>query len=248
MTRIIFCLLLIASQASAQLSLYAYDKQFDAGDTVTLDINVSGFDSITAYQWSIKFDVAALAWVSYETEGSALGPDVDAFGYWTFGQGCAPTVWTNPWGSSVPDGSYLYGIKFVALQAGSLSDYIQLQSAPASGGYNLPAKAWEFLITQIPVTFAFLAPLSPVSEPVSATSIQAIPNPCPLYTTIAFDATGVTEFTCVVTDLQGRPVKTIRAVTTPGTNELPITLPAPGMYLVAIKTKCATFVEKIVAQ
>lgn len=249
MTRILFFLLLTFT-ASAQwlpdLHLDIPEKQFSAGDTVTADFYVTGFDSISAYQFAIQFDSLEIAFLDIATDSSALGLSPDDFGLWTLSKARIPTVWTNPYSSSLPPNSYLFSIRFIAQENGLLSNSFRIEPKPPTGWYLTPLY-YNFYQQPGYIALAWYDIATSAASPVSATSIQAIPNPCPLHTTIAFDATGETEFVCLVTDLQGRHIKTITGVTSPGTNELPITLPAPGMYLVAIKTKCATFVEKIVA-
>jgi len=254
-TIIFFLLLSFAATAQqSELILLAPDKTFVAGDTVRMDIAANEMHTITAYQFCIEFDLGALTFLSIDSTGSALGLNENDFGWWTLDEGKIPTVFTNPWGVTVPDGSHMFSIVFIAQVDGSLSQFAGLQTTP-DGGFSLLPAAWYWTglpfpnsNQQIPLTLTFYDVATSTSSPVSATTIQAIPNPCPLYTTIAFDATGETDFQMVVTDMQGRHIKTKSGVTSPGTNELPITLPASGMYIVAIKTKCATFVERVLAQ
>lgn len=245
MTRILFFLLLTFAASAQSVDFTIEDRTFVAGDTVNADFLVYGFDTIRAYQFTTLFDPAALQFVSVETSGSSLGLTQDDFGLWNLDDGQIRHVvmWASP--TDLPPGSYMFTYRFVALVDGSLSQFMALE--PELPYWSLYPVAYSISLLPWPLTLSFVAPSTSVASPVSATNVQAIPNPCPMYTTIAFDATGETEFICHVTDMSGRHIKTITGTTSPGTNEFPITLPASGMYLVAIKTKCATFVEKVVA-
>lgn len=250
MKGIIFFLLLTFS-ASAQLlpdlHLDVQNKSFSAGDTVTADFYVTGFDSISAYQFAIQFDSLEIEFLDVATDSSALGLSPDDFGLWTLNKARIPTVWSNPWSSTLPPNSYLFSIRFIAQVNGDLFGSLRLEPKPSTGFYLWPLY-YDFYLQPGHVALSWYDVATSTESPVSAATIQAIPNPCPLYTTISFDATGETDYACHVTDMQVRNIRSITGTTSYGRNELPITLPAPGMYLVAIKTKCATFVEKIVAQ
>lgn len=254
MTRIIFFLLLTftaSAHAQPNVSLQSQNQEYLPGDTLNISFEVSGFTDIIAYQLAIQFELGKLEFLWVDSTSSDLGLTYDNFGYAKLYQGLLPTNMSTIDPVSIPDGSTLFSLVFMAKDTGSLHQDLWLQHTAVMSSLGNPflvkPLAYNQALESGPISLAWYDVATSTTSPVSATNVQAIPNPCPLYTTIAFDAIGVTEFTCHVTDMSGRHIKTITGVTSPGTNELPITLPAPGMYLVAINTKCATFVEKVVA-
>lgn len=60
MKQLLYIFLLLSSFAQAQVTFYAYDQAFQTGDTVRAKVFVSGFNAITAFQWALMFDTAAL--------------------------------------------------------------------------------------------------------------------------------------------------------------------------------------------
>lgn len=246
--------LLLSFAASAQsLDWTAQDKSFLAGESVTLDLSVSGFDTIACYQYTILFDLAALEFDSLETSGGALLLSSDDFGLSFLDEGKIRHAWSTVPYLTIPD-SYVFSVRFTAIVDGSLSTFVGMEPLLVPAWAGLPPRAYKYTglpfpnaLLPIPLNFSFVDQALDSQEPVSAPTIQATPNPCPLYTTIAFDATGVTDYVLTITDMHGRVIKFASGVTTLGTNEFPADFPAAGMYIVRVVTPCGSFAEKVIA-
>lgn len=252
-TTIIF-LLLISLTAFAQpnVSLQVQNRQYLPGDTINVQFDVYGFTDIAAYQLAVQFRLGALEFLAIDSAASDFGLTFDNFGTQKLSQGLLPTNFSDVSGHSLPDGSCLFAIVFIASDTGSLVSDLWLQHDPVMSPLGNPflvkPLAYTPSLMSGPITLSFYDISTGVVSPVSATNAQAIPNPCPRHTTIAFDAIGVADYRILVTDMAGRMVRSTSGVTSPGNNEIPITFPDAGMYFVRVSTPCGSFIEKVIAE
>lgn len=145
------------------------DVQFTTGQTVEAKFSVSGFNDITSFQFAMKFDTAALAYSSASFTGAIPNFSIDNFGIYYMGYNVEPgevrTVWYHfaPGGLSVPNGTQIFSLFFIAKKAGQLSTSFpfwpdnQMLPPEASDG--------EFNFVPLTVSYLQLAPISPPSGP-----------------------------------------------------------------------------------
>lgn len=221
MKQIVYALFFLSSFANAQgVTFYAYDQQFQTGDTVRAKVYVSGFNAITAFQWAIMANPAYLTRQAIEVSGALPGYDNSHFSVQSPGYnvqaGEIRSVWTDPYGETLPDETHVFTAVFVAQQPGKLSETI----APYPQGLSL--NAWTFPIISVGLTWE----IKP--QPKKAKRAQnreqydfsAYPNPSsgPITVTLpaagriaVFDALGRLE-----SEVEGAEGVNVVELTTPG--------------------------------
>lgn len=142
------------------------DVQFTTGQTVEAKFTVSGFNDITSFQFAMKFDTAALAYSSASFTGAMPNFGIGNFGMHYMGYSVEPgevrTVWYHyaPGGLSVPNGTQIFSLFFVAKKAGTLSDAFPFWP----DNQMLPPEASDGEFNFLPLTVNYL-PIAPAAPP-----------------------------------------------------------------------------------
>lgn len=170
-------LFLLPYCASAQLNWSVQDISFSAGDTVRAEFQVFGFDSIAAYQFAMKFDTGALAFLGVSfPPANPLGLDAGDFGFYQVGKGILRHLWSNPYSQSVPDGSHIFTYIFKAKTASALSAKLWLQKT----GLNPPLYpvAYDYFLNWMPLNVSFFAASEFTDvDDIEETNVRVYPNP-----------------------------------------------------------------------
>lgn len=143
MKQILYIFLFLATSAPAQFAWRFQDRDFAAGDTVSADCWVSGFDNVGAFQFSLAYDTATLA-IRMDTPFTFTGLipwTTDEFSH-GLQPGCASAaneirlVWADPYVFTYPNGK-VFSIWFKAKKAGSVCGSIWALAGP------LWPEAWD---------------------------------------------------------------------------------------------------------
>lgn len=188
MKQIVYFFLLLSTCANAQgVTFYTYDQQFQTGDTVRAKVYVSGFNAITAFQWAIMANPAYLTRQAIEVSGALPGYSESDFSNPAWVQpGEIRSVWTDPYGESLPDETHVFTAVFVAQQAGKLSETV----APYPQGLSL--HAWTFPIVSVGLTWEIKPQPKRAKHAKSReqTGFAAYPNPASGPITVTLPAAG----------------------------------------------------------
>ncbi|MBL7797096.1 MAG: hypothetical protein JNJ90_11435 [Saprospiraceae bacterium] len=118
-----------------------------SGQTVTVDIRVSDFTDMAGYQFSMSWDPAVLQFQSV-TPGQ---PDMSAGGNFNTGNSAGGVLShlffvSNPNALTLPDGSALFSLHFLAVGAAGTSSHVSFTSMPT------PKAAYKSNLQAVPMT------------------------------------------------------------------------------------------------
>ena len=192
MKQILYIFLLFATSAHAQVTFTAPDVTYNAGQPVEAKATVSGFDAITAFQWALMFDTAALRLDSLAFPGNLPGYEqVTCFSLHSPGYTLQPgeirSLWSDPYGETLSDGTHVFSMHFTAKQAGKLSQDIAIYPQglyPVAYSFPLVPQAlyWQFIPAKRPAKFA--------ANDRGESAFSVFPNPARGQVTVTLPASG----------------------------------------------------------
>ncbi len=182
----LFALLMSLSAFSQSLDWQITDVAFSTGDTVKAEFRTYNFTGIGAFQFAMKYDTGALIYANpddpFQFTSNLPGLDSDAFSWYGLpGYNLQPgeirSVWTNPYGTTIEDGTHIFSVVFVAKSDGSLSQYFPVW-------YNHPVlKPIAYTATPLQYLPFHIAYVSPAEQETTATiapdeaGLNVYPNP-----------------------------------------------------------------------
>lgn len=223
---------------------YMENKTFNTNDTVSLKVTVNGFVNITCFQYAFKFDTFKLRLITVNTSPITFTGALSSYGSgsWSWygkpGYNLTPgemrTVWSNPYGKTVVEGTHVYTIKFVAKASGSL------QGGGFSCWVNHPIikpTAYKFPLVSIPTSYTYLPPAQLEEgledRDVKISTIKVYPNPF-------FDYFSVSESgNLEIYNLQGQLIQKANYI---ADNQLYLNIPS-GTYIVKINNNIKTLIK-----
>jgi len=195
MKKTLFLLLFLFPCLSPAQSLdwQIQDISFSTGDTVTADFSAYGFNQITAYQFAMLYDTAALKFVGVTfPPGNPMGLSLSGFSWHGKpGYNVKPRelrhLRSMTYGNTYADGTHGFSYVFMAKQSGTLSQKMTLAMCCLSPPLNPMSYRWP--LTYQPLTVAYIAPAettAAVSETLDG-SVRIYPNPVTDYLNIESD-------------------------------------------------------------
>jgi len=133
MKQLLFFLLLSVTATAQSIDWDVEDVTFAAGDTVQARFQVYGFQDIGAIQFALKADTAKLQFDGLSFTGALPGYSAECFSWYGLpGYALTPgeirTVWSDPYGATVADGSEVFSVRFIAKSPGTLHENLWLWS------------------------------------------------------------------------------------------------------------------------
>jgi hypothetical protein len=194
MKKLLFFLLFPYLVTAQSLDWQVQDVDFSTGDTVVAEFRTYGFDTITAYQFAMLFDTAALKFVSVTfPAGNPMGLTTGHFSWHGKpGYNTKPRELRHlrsiPFGQTYADGTHGFSYVFVAKQSGTLSSKMSLSMCCLSP--PLGPVSYRWILTAQPLTVAYIVPSTSVAStwPTLADQVRIYPNPTTDALTIECDA------------------------------------------------------------
>ena len=209
----------IARTASVgEVGVKVGDVSGEPGELVTVPVSVSNFATIAGYQFTMNWDASVL-----EYEGYSEGQNDVHVGETKADQGQLMFSWNDVNGGAVtlPDGSVAFNLKFrVKGEAGSSSAISIGSEVVAAEAYN-DELAYLDVIGQSGI-FKVEGELGGASASAGDEIVlmQNFPNPFAGETTIRFELPETKQLSFVISDLQGRRVRTFSGLYDAGMHEL----------------------------
>lgn len=166
---------------NAQGVLFTFeDGTFEPGNNVQMRCKTYGFDSIASFQFGVLFDTAGLKLDSVKVSGVLPDYSTDYNFSWkeisqatTIKPGSLYTLWTDPYGKTLEDGSILFTAYFTAKTVGALSQSV------VNYPEGMTFEAIQYPFTFIPIDVVFVSsvaggaftPLGDIEAP------MLVPNP-----------------------------------------------------------------------
>lgn len=187
MRTVLFILLTFSLNAQTLQWTYQNDS-YQIGDTVEVQFKATGFTGIGAYQFALQFDTGALKLhlinnSPVTTTGALYGLSQNNFswhgkpGYPSILPWEIRTVWSNPYGKTIPSNTHVFSVWFVAKQNLNLCSEFWLWSTHPI----LKPRAYKAIpLSVIPMTVLCTepAPLVPnVASREDESVVQIYPNP-----------------------------------------------------------------------
>ena len=211
------------------LSLQVIDQTFEAGEKVNLTLQATEQQHIQGYQFALKFDETTLSYQGFEN--AAINNLEEAnFGINRVAEGFITTSWDRVEGLSIIPAETLFELQFIAKQAGTLSQVIDLDTR------MLSAEIYTKEQTVQPLQFDFIKERG---KEESLRVFQNKPNPFSTQTTIGFEVSKAESVTISIYDARGRTVQVINDDYTKGYHEITLTkakLPTSGLLYYIVET------------
>jgi len=128
------------------------DKVFTPNDVVPVEIKVSDFTNITAYQFAVKFNTAALEYVGVLfPESNPLQLSKDLFGLYQISTGLIRHLWDNIEGRTLANDATLFTLVFKAKTASTISKEVSIPKCCLNPPLN--PMAYRYKLIYSPFTF-----------------------------------------------------------------------------------------------
>ncbi len=184
------------------------DRVLQAGSTESIDFVALNFNGIAAYQFALRFDTAYLHFEQIEvlTTGIPLDPDGN-FGLYTVQAGEIRTLWSAPYGLSLPLATKVFRIVFTVRAGGK-----KLGEALAIDPALMAPVAYNSVLADKPIHLFFadyvsVDPREATDNPAGSRSLLTnFPNPFTDRTRIRFFVPEAGPVHLTVTDASGRTV------------------------------------------
>ncbi|MEQ1746859.1 MAG: HYR domain-containing protein [Saprospiraceae bacterium] len=182
----------------------AEDRLLKAGQEYTVAFRVARFSGLAAYQFALKFETEGLQLLGVDVTNSPLGlSQEENFGLYQTADGEIRSIWLDPAGKTLADGTPAFALRFRALQGGVLlSELLRLETEIlAPEAYTV-----EEGLSEIQLVFAD-AQTTDVANPAAIAGVRLLqnrPNPFSGTTVIGFVLPQACEAQLRVFDATGR--------------------------------------------
>ncbi len=242
------------------------DIAFNTADTVRAEFRVFGFDSISCYQFALKFDTAvlhlervvlpsptAIPMADLDEEFFTDGVDTlyapgciqGNFGLCKAVLGEVRHVWSNPYSSTCENGSLIFTLVFTAKANSHLSQSIVV--AP----YIISSAAYAFPLRSISIGVSFVdnsSQTTSINDPLTTEPIVAYPNPFVEETTITFHLKSPEKVQMVISDSMGKQSFAMLYDGVSGLNSVKLKGLLPGLYFFGMATKSGIRTTKLISR
>jgi len=204
----------------------ARDQLLTAGQEYSVAFRASHFDALAAYQFALKFETAGLQLLDVETTKTALNLSAEEhFGLYQIAEGHIRSLWLDPAGESLPEGTPVFALRFRALKSGMLlSEVLRLDAN------ILAPEAYTTEQGRAEVQLVFTdAQTTDVTNPAIAAGVHLLqnrPNPFSGATTIGFVLPQACDTQLRVFDATGRELLRLNKAYPAGYSEETVRLDA----------------------
>lgn len=199
------------------------DIQFEAGEEIEIAFNSNDLKAMMGYQFTLHFDTKAMELVEILDQTATQRN----FGQTMIDQGILTASWNR---NNETDANELTAFKLVfkTLNSGRLSELIAIDSEYTTA----EAYTNEGEFRNVGIDFGTKLSVNGFALH------QNQPNPFMGNTVIGFDLPTASEATLTVTDILGKPIKTIKDNYSKGYNEVALSLgkESVGIYIYTLKT------------
>lgn len=161
MKHVLFLLFFPFLVSAQSLDWQVFDQDFTAGDTVTADFTVYGFNQITAYQFAMRYDTGVLAFIGVTfPPGNPMDLTTGCFSWhgkpgYNVKPGELRHGRSMPYGETFADGTSVFSYVFKAKQSGMLSQKCTLATCCLSPPLNPMSYRW--VLEYQPLTVAYIS-------------------------------------------------------------------------------------------
>jgi len=230
---------LTSSRGEDWVAFYAEKQRYYAGDLVEVAIMVPEMSNLAGFQFTLEADPSYLALqsVSPGTISTRLGISLDQ------------NRVAASWYSTIPlaGEQIVLVLKFTALQAGTLTQVLQMNSAIAqSEAYNQSLKSALAVLQFNQAGERTETLLS--SDKLSAQLFPISPNPTAGPVMAAFSLPEAGHATLVLSDLNGRVVATQNGYFEKGNHRVEMQVEESGLFFLNFQSASGTAVQRVVVR
>lgn len=230
---------LTSSRGEDWVAFYAEKQRYYAGDLVEVAIMVPEMSNLAGFQFTLEADPSYLALqsVSPGTISTRLGISLD--------QNRVAASWYST--SPLAGEQIVLVLKFTALQAGTLTQVLQMNSAIAqSEAYNQSLKSALAVLQFNQAGERTETLLS--SDKLSAQLFPISPNPTAGPVMAAFSLPEAGHATLVLSDLNGRVVATQNGYFEKGNHRVEMQVEESGLFFLNFQSASGTAVQRVVVR
>jgi hypothetical protein len=224
----------------------AQDQMLTAGQEYHVTFRASHFEALAGYQFALKFETDPLQLLDVETAKTALNlSKAENFGLYRVADGEIRSLWTEPAGQSVPEGTPVFTLRFRALKGGILlSEVLRLDAdilVPEAYTPELDRTDMQLVFTDAQTT--------DVTNPAALAGVHLLqnrPNPFVGVTTIGFVLPQSCDAQLRVFDATGRELLRLDKTYPPGYSEEAVRLDAAGVLYYELSTPFGKLTRRMV--
>ncbi len=227
---------------AASLMMSIDETELTKGQTYTVDFRAKDFADILGYQYTLKFDADAIAFMG--VEAGALDMTEANLGLAMLDEGVITTSWNSLEKVSVDDDAILFSLEFYADADTNLSEVLSTNSRyTAAEAYND-----DLDIMNVELTFNAIQSATPIAD-TSFELYQNRPNPFNDNTVISFNLPEASAATLSIYDVSGKLLKAYNGQYARGYNEVTVNkddLSATGVLYYQLATENQTATKKMI--
>jgi len=214
----------------------AQDQVLTAGQEYHVAFRAAHFEALAGYQFALKFETAQLQLLDIETAKTALDLSKEEnFGLYQIADGEIRSLWFDPAGQSLSEGTPVFTLRFRALKGGMLlSEVLRLDA-----NVLLP-EAYTAELGRAEVQLVFTdAQTTGVSNPAALAGVHLLqnrPNPFAGATTIGFVLPKPCDAQLRVFDATGRELLRLNKAYPAGYSEEAVRIDAAGILYYELTT------------
>lgn len=220
------------------ITLATKDYSFEAGAEVSMALSLNNINVIEGFQFALNFDPAILSYDTYET-GSLSNLTANNIGTKNISDGIIVTSWEDINSHTIRNEEALFEFKFIAKEAGTLSEAISLETKYIS------AEVYDSAAQIYPIQLSF-SDDKRISD--NAMLFQNKPNPFASTTTISFILPNEGPANLAIYNANGTLLKTVNYEMSQGYNELEVSsdlLGSGGLLYYVLNTTEERLVKKM---
>lgn len=256
MARLILILLYctLGFNVQSQLTLAAPNKVQDPGDEFFIDITAgSGFDSIGAIQFAMKWDSSVIEFLDLDSFNLPTSTPNIHFSFAYLSNGLLPCVWLHPNTGNIdlPNGALIMRLKFKAIGSASSStpfNFVNTNSANISALAGIDFSDVEVILDNGEIKLTPLVSIQSISE---LENLKISPNPSSQDISVHFSLSQSVNLTWQVSDMNGKEILTRQFAKADGQQTILIDrdiFPATGVYLFSLQSTKGVLTRKLIVQ
>ena len=212
------------------------NRNFAAGEEISIEIFAENAADIAAYQMTLDFDVEALEFVDIKP---GQNHQRNNFGLRRTDEGAVICSWDNVFASDINESASLFSVVFRTRRVAALSEVLNLGSRFARAvAYTESGEPWDIRLNftgkEIPSDNLFL--------------YQNVPNPFRENTVIGYNLTGTQTAVLRIYDAAGKLIYTAESIGRKGYNEFTVKagdIPMKGILYYEISAGSRTVTKKM---
>lgn len=228
------------------LSLEIPNQKLEVGKEYSIPINVSEFEEILGYQFTLEFDSQALDFLGID-QGMLQGIDENNFGFSYLNQGLITTNWLNQENTKLKKGASLFQLKFKSRKNVELKNLIKINSKLIDAeAYNSDLK-----IMDIELFYDVIS----VDNTIASEGVilyQNHPNPFDKNSIIGFEVPNGGNCNLTIFNINGQPITSMNIDAIKGYNEFVVhknEMNKSGLYYYRLTTPTGkSLVKKLIVK